>query len=177
MSGATGFAFRKAGSPAGYPPTMVGFPYDGFYGDESFGDGAARWRGPYPEDIWIGQMRKVAEGFRRGCELMEGVTDARELGLFRAETMHFESCVDQALFVRARKRGDRAEMRRLARAERERAKAYLPLVRADSRIGYECSNHYFFIPQDLREKILCCRAIEDEVSAFRLPNQWGQAPR
>ena len=146
----------------GYPPTMVGFPYDGFYGDECFGDGAARWRGPYPEDVWIGQMRKVAEGFRRGCELMEGVTDARELGLFRAETMHFESCVDQALFVRARKRCDRAEMRRLARAERERAKAYLPLVRADSRIGYECSNHYFFIPQDLREKILCCRAIEDE---------------
>lgn len=28
----------------------------------------------------------------------------------------------------------------------------LPLVQADSRIGYESSNHYFYIPQDLLEK-------------------------
>ena len=61
----------------------------------------------------------------------------------------------------ARDRGDGGEMRRLAKAELERAKAYWPIVRADSRIGYESSNHYFFVPQDLLEKVLSCRRILD----------------
>ena len=145
--------------PTGYPPTMVGFPYDGLDGDGCFGDGAAKWCASYPAETWMSQMEKVAAGFRRGCELMKGVASERELDLFRAETMHFEACVDQAAFVRARKRGDRAEMIRRAQAELERARAYLPLVRADSRIGYESSCQYFFIPQDIREKVLCCAQI------------------
>lgn len=53
-----------------------------------------------------------------------------------------------------------AAMRAIARRERARAKALLPIVEADARIGYECSCHYFYLPQDLREKILNCRQIE-----------------
>jgi hypothetical protein len=53
----------------------------------------------------------------------------------------------------------KAKMREIAARELSTAKALLPLVQADSRIGYECSNHYFYTPQDVREKILCCRAI------------------
>jgi hypothetical protein len=93
--------------------------------------------------------------------LLEGVAAKRELDMFRAEQMHFASCRDQALFIIARDRGDGGEMRRLAKAELERAKAYWPIVRADSRIGYESSNHYFFVPQDLLEKVLSCRRILD----------------
>ena len=63
-------------------------------------------------------------------------------------------------FVRARERGDGAEMRAVARRERMRAKELLPIVEADSRLGYECSCHYFYLPQDLREKILNCRLVE-----------------
>jgi len=33
------------------------------------------------------------------------------------------------------------------------------LAERDSRIGYECSCHYFYTPQDLREKVLNCRMI------------------
>jgi len=43
------------------------------------------------------------------------------------------------------------------------AKQLLPFVKADSRIGYESSNHYFYIPQDLLEKVLCCRQVLTEV--------------
>jgi len=50
--------------------------------------------------------------------------------------------------------------RTIADRECARAKEELGLVRADSRIGYESSNHYFFIPQDLREKILSCRIVK-----------------
>ena len=130
----------------GYEATMVGMPYDDLDG----------WRKKYPPETYVELMGKVADGFAEGCRLMEGVAEKKELNLFRAEQMHFASCRDQALFVMAREAGDRAGMRRYAQAELERAKAYLPLVRADSRIGYESSNHYFFVPRDVVEKILTC---------------------
>ena len=137
--------------PTGYGSTMVGIPYDDLDG----------WRSRYPRETYAGLMGKVADGFAEGCRLLEGVAAKRELDMFRAEQMHFASCRDQALFIMARDRGDGVEMRRLAKAELERAKAYWPIVRADSRIGYESSNHYFFVPQDLLEKVLSCRRILD----------------
>jgi hypothetical protein len=31
----------------------------------------------------------------------------------------------------------------------------------DSRIGFESSNHYFYVPQDLAEKVLACRDLRE----------------
>ena len=135
----------------GYRSTMVGIPYDDLDG----------WRKKYPRETYAELIGRVADGFAEGCRLMEGVAEKRELDMFRAEQMHFASCRDQALFVMARDCGDGDEMRRLAKAELERAKAYWPIVRADSRIGYESSNHYFFTPRDVLEKVLSCRAVLD----------------
>ena len=67
--------------------------------------------------------------------------------------------------VLLRMSGDRDEMLACARRELETAKRHLALVRADSRIGYECSNHYFYLPHDLIEKILCCRDVFDRLDA------------
>ena len=50
-------------------------------------------------------------------------------------------------------------MRAVARRELVRAKELLSIAERDSRIGYECSCHYFYTPQDLREKVLNCRMI------------------
>lgn len=145
----------------GWRATMVGLPYDDL----------AHWCGeiPYPVDVWCSQLKKVADGFARGNELfkeairsMTGERRAfaeKELRMFRAAELHFVSCVDQANFIRARDRGDEAEMRRFAEKELASAKALLPLVRSDSRIGYESSNHYFYTPQDVREKILTVRRL------------------
>ena len=125
---------------------MVGIPYDHIDG----------WRAKYPPRTYAELIGKVADGFAEGVRLMEGVASDRELDMFRAEQMHFASCRDQVLFVLARDKGDVALMRSLAKAELERAKAYWPIVRRDSRIGYESSNHYFFIPRDVLEKVLTC---------------------
>ena len=138
-------------SPTGYSATMVGIPYDDLAG----------WRSKYPAGTYAELFGKVADGFEEGCRLMEGVAPRREVDLYRAEQMHFASCRDQALFVIARDSGDGPAMLAAARRELERAKAYWPIVRADSRIGYESSNHYFFTPRDVLEKILSCRAIID----------------
>ena len=134
----------------GYWATMVGIPYDSLDG----------WRSKYPRETYAELIGKVADGFAEGCRLMEGVATKKELDLFRAEQMHFASCRDQALFVMARDRGDIVEMKKLAQIEKERAKAYWPIVRADSRIGYESTNHYFFVPRDVLEKVLSCRVVE-----------------
>jgi len=143
----------------GWSASMVGIPYDDL----------KSWRTIYPAETWIAQMDKVADGFVRGCRLwqdavhaMEGKAKAdaiRDLGTYRVAELHFRSVADQARFVLARDRGDRAEMRRIAARELATAKEILPLVRADSRIGYECSNHYFYIPQDIVEKIVLCRGL------------------
>ena len=156
--------------PTGYSATMVGIPYDAL----------KSWRSIYPENVYVGQMDKVAEGFKRGCDIFDSMLDVcspelrgnarREAGMFRAAYLHFKSCADQARFVMARDRRIKAateqeraaatkEMREMTARELAAAKELLPLVMADSRIGYECSNHYFYTPQDVREKILCCRAI------------------
>ena len=145
--------------PSGWNASMVGYPFDDLKG----------WRSVFPEDVWLGQMKKVRDGFVRGnaefASLVaslsgESQTAARrELGLFRAIENHFRSVVDQGMFVVARSRGDRAEMASCARRELETARRHLDLVRADSRIGYECSNHYFYLPHDIIEKILNCRDV------------------
>lgn len=132
-----------------YKATMVCYPYDDLDG----------WRDKYPPETYVDLIGKVADGFAEGCRLMEGVANRRELDMFRAEQMHFAACRDQAKFVLARDRGDNEEMRRLAKAELDRAKAYWPIVRADSRIGYESSNHYFFVPRDVLEKVLSCHLV------------------
>jgi len=146
--------------PTGYRASMVGFPFDDL----------DRWRSLYPTDVWISQMDKVADGFERGSAEFAKLVDAlsggrknaaaRELSMFRAEGLHFRSCANQGRFVLARNRGDAAGMKAAAKVEKAAAKALLECDRADSRIGYECSNHYYYIPADIVEKILGCALIE-----------------
>ena len=137
--------------PTGYRATMVGIPYDDL----------KSWCGKYPGETYAALIGKVADGFAEGCRLLEGVAEKKELDMFRAEQMHFASCRDQALFILARDNGDTEKMRKYAKAELERAKAYWPIVRADSRIGFESSNQYFFVPRDVLEKVLSCRMVLD----------------
>lgn len=154
----TGCANPLYWKPTGYTATMVGIPYDD----------AKNWRGPYPSEIWTDLMQKVADGFEQGCKDWKAAITTikdpgkrafaeKELGLFRTAALHFASAADQMRFVDARNAGDNEKMRSIAARELRRAKEELALARADSRIGYESSNHYFFIPQDLREKILTCK--------------------
>ena len=144
----------------GWTATMVGFPYDDI----------ETWIWPYPPEVWVSLMEKVAEGFCRGCDLwklaMKTMLDdakrreaEREYGLFKTAMLHFASSADQVRFVLCRRANDRNGQRAVVLRELARAKEELSYVRADSRIGYESTNHYLFIPQDLREKVLLCRQL------------------
>lgn len=59
----------------------------------------------------------------------------------------------------------RTEMTALCRDEIDLARRLYPIARRDSRLGYEASNHYYYRPLDLAEKILNCRRVIDDLSA------------
>lgn len=149
--------------PTGYRASMVGFPYDDL----------ASWRAVYPPDIFAAQLEKVARGFQDAlADLRQAAkgtrTNAvqrraftRECGVAEAASILFLSSANQARFVQARANGKRDDMRRLLRSEIELARQMFRLQSGDSRLGFEASNHYFFVPVDLAEKILNCRHLLD----------------
>jgi hypothetical protein len=155
----------------GYKATMWGIPYDDLDG----------WRGPYPPEVFAAQFEKVAEGWEPGiAELQAAVErtppDRRDeaqadLRYARAAGLYFQAVANQARFVMARdalaqpagalspaESGRlRGEIKRLLESEIVLARQLLTLVREDSRIGFEPSCQYFYLPLDLVEKVMNCR--------------------
>jgi hypothetical protein len=148
----------------GYASAMVGIPYDHLDG----------WRGHYPPEVFQEQLGLVAAGFE---EAFATLADAlgrspatalqRELDVMEAAALHFGSVSRQARFVLRRgelaeaqeaeaRAGIIAELETLLREERAAAIRLHTLQTRDSRLGYESSNHYFYIPADLAEKVLNC---------------------
>lgn len=95
-----------------------------------------------------------------------------------AVRIHCASSAAQARFTMERDRflasSDRDEkllclerMRRAAESEAAHARELLPLVKADPVIGYESSNHYFYVPQDLLEKQINVRFVLDGIEEQR----------
>ena len=63
----------------------------------------------------------------------------------------------------ARQTGDRQSMQELIRQERDIARKLYDIVRRDSRIGFEASNHYYYTLNDLREKVLSCALMLEKI--------------
>jgi len=165
--------------PTGYKATMIGFPYDDVDG----------WRGPYPPAVFAGQFEKLAAGWQAGlADLARAVAEAppsrrpdakAELSFADAAGLHFQSVAHQVRFVLARnalRAGGKSlpaarrkalldEMRAIARKEIDVARRLFTLTGGDSRIGYEASNHYYYLPVDLVEKVLNCRHLLDRALA------------
>ena len=147
--------------PTGRGATMVGFPYDSLAG----------WRGKhFPEEVFEEQFRKLSEGWARGVEILKGLADAvppdkREryddlMNVAEAAWCHFRTTHLQICFIRLRD-GGRAErspgeLQAVLDEEIELAKRLLAVVRRDSRIGFEATNHYYYTENTLKEKILNC---------------------
>ncbi len=155
----------------GYAATMTGIPYDD----------VTRWRGPYPVEIFTAQFQKVADGWRSGIPyLREAVKKApharrmeaeSELRFARAAALHFQSVANQTRFVAARdaladlsnplpadeRKRLLASVRSSLLSEIALAHQMFTLIQADSRIGFEAANQYFFVPLDLAEKVVNCR--------------------
>jgi hypothetical protein len=157
--------------PTGYHATMVGFPYDDMDG----------WRAVYPPEIFAGQLENVADGFDRALSELENSGErtetatpeqrrafAEECRVAEAAAIHFRSSANQARFVLARRAAaeskdqetetpPRKEMERVLNNEIALARRLFEIQSRDSRIGFEASNQYYYVPIDLVEKVLNCR--------------------
>jgi hypothetical protein len=174
------------GEPTGYRASMVGFPYDDL----------DAWRAVYPPEVFVSQFEKVADGFERAhVTLAAGFQQCRsqltadqraavvqELRVGEAAAIHFRSTANQARFILGRGRLKAAqsgaaielacaELERLLRAEIESARRLHAIQTRDSRIGFEASNQYYYVPVDLAEKVIACRYLLENW----LPAQGGAA--
>jgi hypothetical protein len=161
--------------PTGYAATMVGIPYDDLNA----------WRGPYPAQVFAEQFQKVADGWADGLVDLEAAqrltpdglvqAAAADLRVAQAAHVHFASVANQARFIMARDAlaasSDDGEAESLRRTiseilDREWALAnrLFELSSADSRLGYEASNHYFYVPLDLAEKVVNCAHLKAQLA-------------
>jgi hypothetical protein len=129
-------------------------------------------------------LEKVASGFETGLQLLIAGTQrnqsspsesralAEELNVAEAAAIHFKSAANQARFngdrERLAKAGDRAQAMPLLvsleatlRDELRLARRLFEIQSRDARIGFEASNHYFYVPIDLMEKVVNCRDLLD----------------
>ena len=149
--------------PTGRDASMIGFPFDdletwrGAKGNAA----AAPLEHPYPPEVMEEAFRLLSEEWEKGLRILAPLAlagkAAEELAelktIAQAVYCHFRSSYLQIRWVRHR--GDRS----ILREERDLALRLLRIVRRDSRIGYEASNHYFYTENDLLEKILNCGSL------------------
>jgi hypothetical protein len=170
--------------PTGYQATMVGIPYDD----------VATWTAPYSPLVFAEQMEKCGRGFREGAALLaEAAKKAPEERRVEAERQArcadvagvvYLSCANQTRFTllrderltlrkaensedAARLTAVEAEMAAIIRDEIELAKALRRAALEDSCVGFESTNQYWFVPNDLTEKIISCRQILDELEGTK----------
>jgi hypothetical protein len=163
-------------SRTGYKASGWGIPYDDL----------ETWRGIYPADVFAGQFDRMAQEWLLGVRELQIAVDKApadrrgaaqvDLRMAKAAQLHFQSVGNQARFVIARdelaKGGDslsrakqeeiHARIRQCIESEIELARELYPLAQADARIGFEPSCQYFYLPQDLIEKVINCRWLMEQ---------------
>lgn len=155
--------------PTGYKAGMMLFPYDDY----------KHWVGNYPVEVVERQFEKMAglweqgvAAFRKGLEQVPASRKAvarKDLRIAETCGNHFRSVANQFQFCRLRDQMEAApgyarrnialQMLKIAEEEIGLAKRQYAIARQDSTIGYEASNHYYYRPLDLVEKVINCEQI------------------
>jgi len=156
-------------NPTGYSATMVGLGYDDL----------KKWRSIYPEAVFIRQLRTVADGFRDALSALRKNTASlpldkntraaleKEMNVAETIAIHYDSIANQAEIIILRdQQPDKPskQLSTLLHSEIALAKRMAGLQCKDSRLGFEASNHYFYVPADLVEKVINCRYLLEKWS-------------
>ncbi len=161
--------------PTGLAPGMILFPHDAYM----------NWKGAYPAPVVQKLMAALAARWRDGLAILEKLGPphtpeaALELAIARTCHTHFESTANQVEFYLLRDEAPAAtphrqhviRRRMIELAVRERALALVQyaVTRDESLIGYEASNHYYYTPADLLEKVLNCESVIAALRAQTVP--------
>ena len=114
------------------------------------------------------QWEQALTPFRKAIQAVPQVKKRQALeDLAIAETcyIHFRSTANQIAFYLARDGARTSEslarMREIVKSEMDLARRMYPIAKSHSVIAYEASNHYYYRPADLAEKILNCQYLLD----------------
>jgi len=160
--------------PTGYKAGMILFPYDDY----------TSWVGPYPVEAVESQFAKMADKWRPGLNhfrkaLAKVPPDRleiaqKDLGIAETCYLHFQSVANQIRFYQLRDRWLSAKdearaqlaktMAKIAAQEMNLAKRQYAIAKRDSMIAFEASNHYYYRPLALVEKVLNCQYVMDQIS-------------
>ncbi len=155
--------------PTGIRMSMLLFPQDDYL----------RWCRHYPPEVVAEQFTKMAELWRTGLAVFERALEdvpvsrraAAEEDLAIAETchIHFRSVANQIRFYVSRDRSpsnERSEaLRAIIQGEIDLSRRLYAIARRHSVIAYEATNHYYYRPLDLVEKIVQCEHLLGKVGA------------
>ena len=148
-------------TPTNYQAAMVGFPYDDI----------KTWRYRYPEDVFARAFHRVADNWEKGLPILEKeVTklsgkfrkNFEELLRFAKVTYcHFKTTSNAIDFILLRRdiAANREKLIAILENELELAKCVGMCQCEDARVAFEASNHYYYTPSLIQEKILNCNAL------------------
>jgi len=143
--------------PTSYTASMVGFPYD----DLKLWGG----NGNYPDDVlektFLDMSELIGEGLDKLVLLEAKIAepyianywDLRNVA--EAFYCNIRSTYLQIAYIR-RRAGEPSEVRDILIEEERLAKRLMVAQNCDSRIGFEATNHYMYLQNDLIEKVLNC---------------------
>lgn len=173
QTGPSNLVFAKS---TGYEATMVGIPYDDLNG----------WTAPFPPNVFTSQFEQLATGWNKGLEHFAKAvklsaskyksTSTRDYNLAQAAYIHFASVANQALFIKHRdslldkdvsvadKQQLKQKIKALLTSEIELSIKLYEITSLDSRVGFEASNQYFYVPQDLMEKVINCEFVMKQLA-------------
>jgi len=161
-------------SPSGYHATMVGFPYDDL----------DQWDGPYSGETFAGQFDKLALGWKMGLDIFKRalpmVPAAHKKAVLQdwqfaeAAYVHFASVANQCHFIIERnllkttmgnkeKQLVQSRINAVLDEEIKLSSELFDLTTLNPMIGFEASNQYYYVPQDLVEKIINCEFVRKQI--------------
>ncbi len=136
--------------PTGFDATMTCYSYDDLEG----------WCSIYPQDVYVNQLKMLAEGWKLGLDEIKDMPDCSfKQAAFGGYALFYSSYL-QAEFILSRDGGNKEHILEILEKEKELALLMYDLMQKNSAIGYEAANHYFFNKGMLAEKIISCEYLE-----------------
>lgn len=139
--------------------TMVCYSFD----DED------SWSYPYGLEIYTAQYKKMCDKWKEGLDYLSGKTGnalfAEYKRMAEASYAHFYSTLLHAEFVALKKdvKGNAEKIKEILKKEYENTVNLYKLFSSDAKIGFEMTNHYYYTPSALIEKLIDVKEISESL--------------
>ena len=130
------------------------------------------WTAPFGPSIVAKVFADIASAWQKGLSYLQAALSEapadkrfeaeRDFKISDAAFLYFQSVANQVAFYQLRLKWKQEprlleQMRTVVQQELRGAERFWAICQADSRVGFEASLQYFYLPLDVLEKIIACR--------------------